>query len=68
MRKKIFECASCGKKPLSKNEVGINKKLLGAESKGFYCLDCLADFLEVTPQDLLDKIEDFKSEGCKLFE
>jgi len=66
--KKIFECVSCGNKPLSKNEVGINKKLLGAKSESFYCLECLADFLEVSPQDLLDKIEDFKNEGCKLFE
>ena len=68
MSKKFFECVACGKKPLSKNEVGINKKLLGAKSKSFYCLECLADFLEVAPQDILDKIEDFKNEGCKLFE
>ena len=68
MTKKIFDCTACGKHPLSKNELGINKKLLGMASKNFYCLDCLADFLEVEPQELLDKIEDFKHEGCKLFE
>lgn len=68
MAKKIFECTSCGKKPLSKNEVGITKKLLGNSSKNFFCLDCLANFLEVEPQDILDKIEEFKNEGCKLFE
>ena len=68
MAKKIFECVACGKNPLSKNEVGINKKLLGMQSKNFYCLECLADFLEVKPQDILDKIEDFKNGGCKLFE
>lgn len=68
MAKKFFECVSCFKKPLSKDEVGINKKILGEKSKGFYCLECLADFLEVAPQELVDKIEDFKNEGCKLFE
>lgn len=68
MAEKIFECVACGKKSLSKNEVGINKKLLGMKSENFYCLECLADFLEVEPQDILDKIEDFKHEGCKLFE
>ncbi|MBQ7629033.1 MAG: hypothetical protein IJS81_02285 [Selenomonadaceae bacterium] len=68
MAKKIFSCIVCGKRPLSKNEVGINKKLLGMKSKNFYCIECLANFLEVEPQDILDKIEDFKNDGCKLFE
>ena len=68
MIKKNFACIACGKKHLSKNEIGINKKLLGMKSESFYCLDCLANYLEVEPQDILDKIEDFKNEGCKLFE
>ena len=68
MAKKIFSCVACGKNPLTKNEVGITKKLLGTRSGNFYCVECLADFLEVEPQDILDKIEDFKHDGCKLFE
>lgn len=60
-------CIACGKNPLSKDEIGINKKLLGEQIDSFYCLDCLADYLEVETQDLLDKIEEFKEEGCKLF-
>lgn len=60
-------CVSCGKDPLDKNEVGICKKLLGEKAAEFYCLDCLAEYLSVTPQDILDKIEEFKSEGCSLF-
>lgn len=61
-------CISCGKDTLSKNEIGINKKLLGEKTGSFYCLDCLAAYLGVEPQDILDKIEEFKEEGCKLFE
>ena len=68
MVKKNFECIACGKRPLTKNEIGINKKLLGMKSKNFYCVECLANFLEVEPQDILDKIENFKHDGCKLFE
>lgn len=60
-------CIACGKGPLSKDEIGINKKLLGEQAENFYCMDCLADYLEVETQDLLDKIEEFKEEGCKLF-
>lgn len=61
-------CVSCEKADLIQNEIGINKKLLGKEIENFYCFDCLAEYLEVTPQDLLDKIEEFKEDGCKLFE
>ena len=65
---KTETCVSCGKAELLRNEIGINKKLLGDDISDFYCLDCLAEFLDVTPQDILDKIEEFKEEGCKLFE
>ena len=53
---------------MPKNTLGINKKLLGAEIENYYCLDCLASYLDVTVEELLDKIEEFKEEGCKLFE
>ena len=53
------ECIACGKKQLDKDTVGINKKLLGKDITNFYCMDCL--------DDLLDKIEEFKDEGCTLF-
>ncbi len=69
MRKKtIYECITCGKKPLQKNEVGITKKLLGENTKVYYCINCLSDYLDVTVQDIEDKIEEFKEQGCKLFE
>jgi len=63
-----YHCISCDKYSLTKNEIGINKKLLDTTNKNFYCLDCLAAYLEVDVQDILDKIEEFKDEGCKLFD
>lgn len=63
----IRDCVACGKRDLSKDTVGINRKLLGKDITNFYCMDCLADYLGCTVDDLLDKIEDFKSEGCILF-
>lgn len=69
MRKqKKVDCVSCGKESLEKNEVGINQKLLGDQTTVFYCMDCLAEYLDVEVQDILDKIEEFKDQGCKLFE
>ena len=68
MKKKALVCVSCGKQGLSKNEAGINKKLLGMDVRNFLCLPCLAAYLEVSERDILDKIEEFKAEGCKLFQ
>jgi uncharacterized protein YlaI len=63
-----MECIVCGEIDISKNEIGLTKKLLGRTSKSFYCIDCLADYLGVTVDELLDKVEEFKEQGCKLFE
>ena len=69
MRKKqTYKCITCGKEPLLKDEVGITKKLLGENTSAYYCMNCLADNLEVTVLDIKDKIEEFKEQGCKLFE
>jgi biotin operon repressor len=61
------ECLACRKIPLDKDTIGINKKMLGTSIKSFYCMDCLADYLGCTIEDLLEKIEEFKDEGCTLF-
>ena len=62
-----IDCIICGKKNLDKDTVGINKKMLGEGIDNFFCMVCLADYLGCTVQELLDKIEEFKEEGCKLF-
>lgn len=61
------DCCACGIKQLSKDEIGLNKKMLGREIKQFYCMDCCADYMGVTKEELLAKIEEFKEQGCKLF-
>lgn len=62
-----IKCIACGKSDLDKDTIGINKKLLGEDVPTFYCLECLADYLGCEVQDILDKIEEFKEDGCKLF-
>lgn len=65
---KTQTCKTCFQSPLSKDEIGINKKLLGTNVKSFFCMDCLANYLDCTVEELLDKIEEFKGEGCTLFQ
>ena len=60
-------CYICGKTNLTKNEIGLTKKLLGRKVMNFYCINCLAGELEVDTEFLLNKVEEFKQQGCKLF-
>ena len=60
-------CYNCSKEPLSKDEVGLCKKLLGRNCKYLFCLDCLAEQLDVTAEYLLARVVDFKNQGCALF-
>ncbi len=67
MGQEVKKCYVCGKTPLTKNEIGLTKKLIDRKAMSFYCIDCLAGYLEVTSEELEAKIEEFKEEGCALF-
>jgi uncharacterized protein YlaI len=64
---KIKKCYVCEKENLSKNDIGLTKKLLDKDTRIFYCIDCLAEYLEVDSEFLLAKVEEFKEQGCDLF-
>jgi len=65
---KQVDCYICNKKNLTKNEVGLNKKLIGQKVHKFHCIKCLASHFEVSVKELEERIEEFKEEGCVLFE
>lgn len=52
---------------LSKDEVALSRKMLGREITEFYCIDCLANYLDCDRNDLEIKIEEFREQGCTLF-
>ena len=64
--KKIVKCKFCGA-VLEKDWIALNKKLIRRDLKEFLCLTCLADDFNCTVEDLQDKIEEFKEQGCTLF-
>lgn len=59
-------CCEC-KKALKKEEIALSKKLIDVDTEDFYCLGCLADYLECSTEDLKIKIREFKEQGCSLF-
>jgi hypothetical protein len=63
---KTKKCYLC-EMELDKIAVGLNKKLLGMNITRYYCLSCLANHLDVTIEELLAKVEDFKEQGCTQF-
>ena len=67
MGKEVKKCYVWDRSPLTKNEIGLTKKLIDKKATTFYCIDCLAEYLEVTTEELEAKIEEFKEEGCTLF-
>lgn len=60
------KCMNC-QRSLIKDEIALNKKLLGKATKQFLCLGCLSEYLNTDQEILLEKIEQFKEEGCTLF-
>ena len=64
--KKLKKCLVCGEYT-DKVSTALCLKLFGRSTKKILCLTCLANDLEVDEKELLEKAEEFKAEGCKLF-
>lgn len=59
-------CKQCGKE-LSRDEIGLHKKLVNRGAADFWCMTCLGAHFKVSEELLLAKIEQFKRDGCTLF-
>ena len=60
-------CKLCGA-PLSRDEVGLTKKLINRGTTEYLCFHCLAEHFRVTVALLREKVEYFREMGCTLFE
>jgi hypothetical protein len=64
---KQINCAYCEKEKLSKNDIGLNRKLIHRQIIRMMCLTCLAAYCETTEEELKEMVEGFKRQGCALF-
>lgn len=60
-------CCKCNA-PVDYNVIGLNKRLLGRGVQHFMCLHCLAEFFGTSESALQHKIDEFRDDGCPLFQ
>ena len=63
----LSHCARCGA-VLSRDDIGLTRKLINRGSEVFYCLPCLAKHFQLTEEILREKIREYKAMGCTLFD
>lgn len=59
-------CYHCGA-PLSRDEIGLTKKLINRGMRHYLCIHCLAEHFCISEEILKAKIIEFKHMGCTLF-
>lgn len=62
----MARCQQC-ERPLTGDEISVYRKLVNREAVSFLCKTCLADYFGVTEAKIDEKIRQFKSNGCLLF-
>jgi len=60
------KCHDCGQ-ALTRDEIGLSKKLINRGTQTFFCVHCLARNFHVPEDTLRQMIERFREAGCSLF-
>ena len=59
-------CKVCCRE-LTRDEIGLTKKLINRGTTRFLCYECLAKHFQVSVELLREKVEEFREMGCTLF-
>ena len=62
----MANCMTCGV-PLSRDEIGLHRKIVNRGATQYCCIHCLAKHFKVSEAELRDMIERFREAGCTLF-
>ena len=63
-----MNCVACGKERLTRDEIGLTRKLVNRGAAECFCLRCLAERFRVTEEQLLELARAFRENGCTLFQ
>ncbi|MDN5363005.1 MAG: hypothetical protein PWQ91_66 [Eubacteriales bacterium] len=64
MRKKI--CFNCGALVV-KDVISLHRKIFSDNVDRFFCLPCLAEYLDCSEEELKNLIKELKEQGCVYF-
>lgn len=59
-------CTRCSQ-ALSRDEIGLSRKLINRGTTSFYCFACLEDMFHIPRTKLDEMIEAYRSAGCSMF-
>lgn len=62
----MHKCIKCGRE-LKSDEIGLYKKLVNRGAQKYMCIDCTAEYFDVSVGALEEKIEQYRAMGCSLF-
>lgn len=61
------KCIKC-QSVLTHDEIGLHKRLINRGDTEFMCKKCLSEYFSVSIEMLDSKIEQFRDQGCTLFQ
>lgn len=59
-------CTSCHA-PLTKDDIGLHRKLVNRAATEFMCIKCLAAYFGITEKQCRELIDNFRAAGCSMF-
>ena len=60
-------CKTCGRE-VTRDEIGLTKKLINRGAAEFLCMTCLAKKFDMTEEECETLIAHFRDAGCHLFQ
>ena len=60
-------CITCGRE-LTRDEIGLSRKLINRGATEFKCAVCLSAYYRVSEQRLQELIAQYRAQGCTLFD
>ena len=64
----MSNCIKCGKENLEPDEIAIYKKMINRGATEFMCIDCLADYYQVSRKAIEERIKFYRESGtCMMF-
>ncbi len=59
-------CQKCGR-DLDGFDIGFYKKMVNRGATEFWCIDCTAEYFQISPAKAQELIDHFRRTGCQLF-